>query len=96
MVMGKASERRKRKRQEYLKQLSINNPKKFRYEWSKRCESWAEDIRSKANQLTDKNGNPTPTTFMIAENVLSELAKCGEKAFKMEARTTAEVMLDSC
>ncbi len=94
--MGKASTRRKKRRQEYLGRLARKNPKKFRSEWAKRLESWSEEAGHRASRLTDRDGNPIPPTFTLVEDAISELVACGEEAIELESEATKDVMNDAC
>lgn len=94
--MGKASTRRKKRRQEYLGHLARENPKKFQSEWAKRLESWSEEASHRAHRLMDKDGNPAPAAFTLVDDAMNELAACGEKAVELEFESTRETMIDSC
>ena len=94
--MGKASTRRKKKRQEHLKRLVRKNPGKFRSEWAKRIESWTKEAERRAVRLKDDNGIPVPSAFTLVDIALNELTRCGEEAVSVEYKETKEVMTDSC
>lgn len=94
--MGKASTRRKKRRQEYLGRLARENPTKFRSEWAKRLESWSEEADHRAGRLSDRDGNHIPPTFTLVADAISELAACGEEAFELESTATEDVMNDAC
>lgn len=94
--MGKASTRRKKRRQEYLGRLARENPKKFQSEWAKRLESWSEEAAYRAGRLTDRDGTPIPPAFTLVDDAIGELAACGEEAFELESEATEGVMNDAC
>ena len=64
---GKASTRRKKRRQEYLESLARENPKLFQSEWAKRLESWTEKAGHSASRLTDRDGNRVAAAFTLVE-----------------------------
>ena len=94
--MGKASARRKKRRQEYLARLASKNPSKFQREWAKRLESWSREAHRRVGLLFDESGNPVPPAFTLVEMALEELSGCGEEAVRLERDATVEVMTDSC
>ena len=94
--MGKATRRRKQRRQQYLGRLARQAPAKFHSEWSKRLESWAKEARRRAGQLTGEDGGPVPAAFALVETALEELIGCGPEAVNLEYESSKETMLDAC
>jgi hypothetical protein len=94
--MGKASLRRRKRRQEFLGGLADDNPEMFRREWNKRLESWSHEARRRAGRLTDQHGAPVPPAFDVVDLAQDELAGCGENAVALEAEATRELLGDQC
>ena len=96
MTMGKASRKRNNSRQAYLRGLAQENPKKFKAEWAKRLESWAEEADYRASHLSDRAGKPIPPAFTLVEEAMKELAACGPEAVELARQATMDTMTDSC
>lgn len=94
--MGKASDRRRSRRQEYLQRLALRDPDRFLQEWSKRLDSWSQDAGRLAGRLIDENGRPAARAFSLVDEALGELAGCGPEAEGLARATTEAVMTDSC
>lgn len=94
--MGKAANRRKASRRNYLKELAKRNPERFRREWSKRLESWSREIWKSSGMLTDKDGNKAPSLFEMAGNAMHELKMNGENALALEGDNTYKVLNHEC
>lgn len=90
--MGKAATRRNARRQEFLARLAQEDPQRFKAEWTKRLESWAEKIRSSA-----KEGRmDVPPVFRIVDRAKETLRECGKKAEGLELRATTEALNNEC
>lgn len=74
--MGKAAEKRKARRQQYLSALAVSNPEKFREEWNKRIESWLYDVWSRAGKLRDADGYRISPAFGVVDAARESLAEC--------------------
>ena len=94
--MGKASERRKKRRQSYLSHLAETDPKHFQVEWAKRLESWGECIQRNVNAFADEKGRRAGSVFTKVDQVLSELEACGEPAILMEVEDTKSTLTAVC
>ncbi len=94
--MSKSSRRRRNRRQAYLSRLAIEDPKKFRKEWSKRLASWRHEALYRADHHFDEFGRPIPSVFELVNNSLRELYICGDEAVRLEAYETEEDMTDLC
>lgn len=94
--MGKASERRKKSRREFLNRLAKTDPGRFQEEWTKRLESWGEQVKQEVNIFVVKDGRRVGSVFRKVDHVLTELAACGEQAMSMEAKDTKEVLTAAC
>jgi hypothetical protein len=102
--MGKASERRRKRRQEYLGQLAWKNPKKFKREWAKRLASWQREAYRRAPRLL----NSKDGVFDLVPYALAQLAGCGDSAIEcdctetragiktLEETDTMRIMNDAC
>lgn len=94
--MGKASSRRRARRQAYLGRLAKEHPVRFWEEWSKRLESWSKEADRRARFWKDKEGNRLPSAFSLMDEAMSVLQGCGQEALELEAEQTLETMADSC
>lgn len=94
--MGKASNKRRKRRAEFFAQLAITNPAKFRKEWTKRLASWSDEAFNRATHLIDSDGKLMPAAFRLVDCALAELMACGSEAVALEARATQETMTDAC
>ena len=94
--MGKAAYRRKKRRQNYFKLLSLNQPELFREEWGLRIESWTKKIIRESNMFVYKSGKKVGSVYEIVGYALNELKACGEKAFQMEAEDTEIILTEEC
>lgn len=95
-VIGKASARRRKRRQEFLGKLAAKSPDEFRREWSKRLESWGREASRRAGRLLDEDGATVPPAFDVVDHAEEELAGCGESAEALEGEATREVLTDQC
>jgi hypothetical protein len=94
--MGKASSRRRARRQAYLGRLAKEHPVRFWEEWSKRLESWSKEADRRARFWKDKEGNRLPSAFSLMDEAMSVLQGCGREALELEAEQTLETIADSC
>ncbi len=94
--MGKAAERRKARRQQYLAALAARNPEKFREEWNKRVESWLLEVWSRAGRLRDEQGNPVPPAFEVVDAAHRLLTNCGDQETTREAYESLDVLAHEC
>ena len=90
--MGKAANRRSIRRQEYLTRLSQENPERFKSEWAKRVDSWADEIWVAAQSgMID-----VPPVFSIVDKAKAVLSSCGEMAQKLQLKETTDVLNNEC
>lgn len=90
--MGKAAERRKKRRQIFLTRLAVENPERFETEWAKRVESWAGNI-----WLAAKGGRiDVAPVFIIADRAETTLKECGEKAIELQFAETSDILRNEC
>lgn len=94
--MGKAAERRKARRQQYLSALAVSNPEKFHEEWNKRIESWLDQIQIRAGRIVDRKGTPIPRAFEVVDSARRILAECGNKASSPMMRDSVETLTHEC
>ena len=94
-LMGRAGDRRKRRRQEYLARLAETDPAQFSREWAKRISSWAIEARERASTLT-ADGEFTPPAFEVVSKAMEELAACGETTMAFEGDATKEALVAAC
>jgi hypothetical protein len=92
-AMGKASERRKKRRREYLSKLAVTDPNKFSYEWAKRLESWSHEARKRARTLAGNPGHPDRLAFNVLASALRELESLGVPAVSLEKDATIEALM---
>ncbi len=90
--MGKASNRRRVRRQRFLSRLAEENPERFEREWGKRVDSWAREIWS-AGKDGEVSAEPV---FNIADHALNTLAICGEKAVEQQFSATKSLLENEC
>jgi hypothetical protein len=90
--MGKAAERRKRRRQMFLSGLAQENPERFEYEWDKRLKSWADEIWFFAKEGKIR----APALFDVADRAKKVLSDCGEKAMKLQFKETKDILENEC
>ncbi len=90
--MGKVAERRKARRQQYLSALAISKPERFRDEWNKRIESWAEVLWIRAGRLVDANGKPIASAFEVVDEARRILADCKESQAVLDALSSVDVL----
>lgn len=90
--MGKAAERRRIRRQQFLIKLAQENPERFEREWAKRIESWADEIwvSAKDGKIDD------PPVFSIVDRAKEILSECGERAIKTRLQETADLLNNEC
>lgn len=90
--MGKAAERRKIKRKRFLTELAQGNPERFKNEWSKRIESWVDEI-----WITAKDGKiDVPPVFGIVDRAKEMLSACGDRAAKLQLQETVDLLNNEC
>lgn len=94
--MGKAAERRKERRKEYLSKLAVSRPEKFQEEWEKRMDSWLHEIWNRAGRLKDEKSNPIPPAFEVVENAKHLLMECGVKEVAIETCNSIEMLIHEC
>lgn len=94
--MGKASRRRKKRRQQYLARVRKQDKDRFDAEWAKRLESWAREARRRAGRLTDEHGKPAGRAFAMVDVALKELEGCGQQAVDAHRESTMEIMNNEC
>lgn len=89
--MGKAADRRKIRRQQFLSRLAQENPERFEHEWNKRLESWVDAIWS------SKEGKINmPPVFKIVDNAENIFMKCGDKAVELQFGATKDLLENEC
>jgi hypothetical protein len=90
--MGKAAERRTARRRQFLTEMAQMDPKRFRREWAKRIESWADEIwASSKSGMID-----IPPVFSIVDKAKKVLSSCGEMARKLQLKETTDVLNNEC
>ena len=76
--------------------MALESPKRFQSKWSKRLESWAREVRRRADRLTDRNGSDMPMAFSLIDQAMDELTACGAEAVELEGEGTREVLTHAC
>ena len=94
--MGKATYKRKKRRHQYFKFLSLNQAELFREEWGLRVESWTKIIIRESNMFAYKSGKRVGSVYEIVGYALNELKLCGDIAFKMESEDTERILTEEC
>ncbi|PIV67099.1 MAG: hypothetical protein COZ31_00020 [Nitrospirae bacterium CG_4_10_14_3_um_filter_44_29] len=90
--MGKAAERRRIRRQQFLTKLAQENPERFEHEWAKRVESWADEI-----WLIAKGGRmDVQPVFSIVDRAKEILSECGERTTKPRLQETVDLLNNEC
>lgn len=90
--MGKATERRIIRRQEFLARLAASNPVRFREEWNKRVESWLDEVWQRAGKLSDHNGNRVRPAFEVVDEAVHILADCEDSPAIQEAHSSIDAL----
>lgn len=90
--MGKATDKRRKSRQEFLSRLAQENPEQFKREWTKRVASWADEIRDNGK----KGKISVPPVFGVVNKAADVLIECGEQAVDLELRETTESLNNEC
>lgn len=90
--MGKAAKRRRERRQEFLKKLSLEDHERFELEWGKRLESWSTEIRQRGQggQIADL------PVFRLVDYAKEILEKCGPDAVRLQHKMTEELLKNEC
>lgn len=90
--MGKAADRRKNRRQQFLSKLAAEDPERFEREWRKRVDSWASEIcvNAKTGEISSE------PVFGIADRALETLLSCGEEAVALQFSETKQVLDGEC
>ena len=94
--MGKAGDRRRKRRQRYMRELAERNPMEFKKEWSKRLESWEELARIRAARLGRFMGIEVLPAFELVERAMRELQAIGAVAVELEGEATRQMLLGEC
>ena len=90
--MGKAAKRRRCRRQEFLRRLSMDDHERFKLEWRKRLESWSVEI-----QQNGRGGKIAyPPVFKIVEHALGILEECGPEALRLQHMMTENILKNEC
>jgi len=94
MPMGKAAERRKARRQKYMKDLAASDPDKFRKELTKRVMSWQDQIHQRAGE--DMLSKDSPSVFGIVDAAMETLRSCGRSTSAQYEAETYSVLSTEC
>lgn len=90
--MSKSAEKRRKHRLEYLAKLASTNPERFREEWSRRVDSWLQEIWRRAGRL----GNSVPSVFELVDEARRILAECGIKENSLESYCSVDALANEC
>ena len=93
--MGKAAQRRKANRRNYLAKLSYDNPKRFESEWAARIESWLCEIRHSARKWRDGKEDQKKI-FEVLDEAMEILKECEESICKRLAPETYGLLCHEC
>jgi len=94
--MGKAAERRKAWRLQFLSSLAERHPERFQEEWNRRVDSWLREIQRRAGRLVDNYGHPVPPAFEVVEAARYLLAECGIREAALENYCSIDVLVNEC
>jgi hypothetical protein len=90
--MGKASQRRRIRRTEFLSKLASCDPTQFSIEWTKRLESWSHELKRNTARLVDPMGRRTPLGSDLLHYADKQLAACGLSAVQAEGDATRAIL----
>jgi len=93
--MGRAAQRRKANRRNYLAKLSYHNPKRFEFEWEARLQSWLFEIRRSARNWKDGKENQK-SIFEILDEAMEILKECEESICKRLTPETYGLLCHEC
>ena len=96
--MGKATQRRERKRAKQLSLLASTQPAIFLKEWKQMMHAWSTEIQLRAREYKGdfrygKTGLPVFEILKKAERILGY---CGQDAVRLVGRYTREQLLHEC
>jgi hypothetical protein len=94
--MSATGKRRRVRRIKYLQQLAETNPAEFHHAWGLRLESWAEVAVKRVSRLTTGDGRSARGAWSVTEDALAVLARCGERAYALEADNTRAILDHAC
>jgi len=94
--MGKASERRKARRQNYLAGLAATDPQRFQYEWNKRMDSWLDEAWKRTGKFINDDGDVVPPVFELVDNASRLLEECGVSENVLEDFCSIDVLINEC
>ncbi len=104
--MSKARQRRKAKLSKNLGLLARTNPQKFKKEWSKRLESWVDDVHNKGRRLRRQwsqrleieeiEMDLETEIFCVLRKAEELLSLCGSEVEALVGSQTRTVLSDEC
>ena len=95
--MGKAARQRRRRRVQYLVNLSFSEPEKFADSWERRIDSWLVQVRTLSCQWAKGRAQSGDMKiFDFVDEAMEILSQCDEPVRKKYAHSTYEVLSHEC
>jgi hypothetical protein len=94
--MGKAANRRRKHREEYLAKLSHLDPVRFEAEWERRVESWIREIEYRIEEWKRGGIESWRQVFEIADRAISVIRQCSSQARQKHLRPTIDLFEHLC
>lgn len=95
--MGKAARQRRRRRMQYLVNLSYSDPDLFGESWERRIDSWLLQVRKQGHLWAiGKSEQSDMKIFDYVDDAMHILSLCDESVRKEHERYTYDVLSHEC
>jgi len=94
--MGKAAQKRKNHRRNFLAGLSYSNPGRFAIEWEFRLNSWLKEIYNIKRSWIDGDNEDERLMFDVVDNAFAILNECAPGVRGAYAQKTFDLLAGEC
>jgi hypothetical protein len=94
--MGKAAQRRKERRLNYLVELATTNPERFRNEWDTLMSSWLKEVWRRAGKGAFARDTKSLPIFDLFDEACKVLQTCNVNKDMLDKAASLDVLLNEC